>query len=79
MTFLDLWSSENPFNNIHFSNERYDQLIDDAKLEANPTRRMNELIEAEKLLINEESALAPAFHKGKARLIKPYVKNYTER
>src|SRR5215210_2520368 len=78
MTFLDLWTTENPFNTIGFSNARYDGLIQSAKREADPTRRMEALIAAEKLLIEEETALGPAFYKGKARLIKPHVENYIE-
>src|SRR5215210_3898002 len=68
MTFLDLWTTSSSFNTIGFSNGRYDELIEGAKTEADLTRRMDALLEAERLLIEEEAALAPAFHQGEAKL-----------
>jgi hypothetical protein len=37
---------------------------------------MDMLLEAERLLIEEEAALAPMHFQGDAKLTKPYLKNY---
>jgi len=76
MTFLDLWESESSFNTGGYENERYDRLIDRAQREADPARRMDLMLEAEKLLIEEDAATAPMFYQGTTRLIKPFIKNF---
>ena len=76
MTFLDLWESESPFNTGGYKNERYDQLIDQAQTETDSGRRMDLLIEAERLLITEDSGVVPMFFLGIIRLIEPFIKNF---
>ena len=76
MTFLDLWTSDASFNKVDFSNERYDGLIADAKAEPDAARRMEMLMEAERLVVEESAALAPIYYYASASLAKPYVKNY---
>jgi oligopeptide transport system substrate-binding protein len=78
MSFLDLWTSDSPFNTISFRNERYDQLIDEATTEADYAERMDMLLEAERLLIEEEAALAPLHFVGEAKLVKSHLKNWEE-
>src|SRR5918994_1978664 len=53
MTFLDLWLSDTPLNYAKYRNERYDQLINEAKIEPDEQARMENLIEAERLLIED--------------------------
>jgi oligopeptide transport system substrate-binding protein len=76
MTFLDLWESESPFNTGKYSNERYDQLIDQAQSETDPDKRMDLLMEAEKILITEDAGVAPMFFEGTTRLIEPIIKGF---
>jgi oligopeptide transport system substrate-binding protein len=76
MTFLDLWESESPFNTGGYENERYDELIDGAQSETDEERRMQLMIEAERLLISEDAGLAPMFFEGEVRLIEPFVENF---
>jgi oligopeptide transport system substrate-binding protein len=73
MTFLDLWTTDSPFNQSGFSNVEYDRLVADAKVETNPTRRFQQLAQAEKILIEDEAVIAPTFHQGFTRLIRPSV------
>lgn len=75
MTFLDLWTSDSPFNIAAFSNERYDQLISGAKTESDFARRMDMLIEAERILVEEQAVVGPSYFEGEARLIRPSVQN----
>lgn len=79
MTFLDLWTTNSNFNDINFSNEQYDQLIADAKEEADEEKRMQMMLEAEKVLVEENAALAPVYYVAGASLSKPdveYVDNF---
>jgi oligopeptide transport system substrate-binding protein len=75
MTFLDLWLSDSSFNTQKYENERYDQLITDAMEETDFARRMDLLLEAEKLLVEEDAALAALYFEGSAFLKKPFLKN----
>ena len=74
MTFLDLWTTNSDFNDINFSNKRYDQLIAGAKKEADENKRMQMMLEAEKILVEEDSALVPAYYVAGVTLSKPEVK-----
>jgi oligopeptide transport system substrate-binding protein len=76
MTFLDLWESESPFNTGGYKNERYDQLIDQAQTETDSDRRMDLLMEAERLLIMKDAGVVPMFFQGTTRLIEPFIKNF---
>lgn len=76
MTFLDLWVSDSSFNTGGYSNEEYDQLIEEAKSEADAAARMDIMLEAETLLIEEDAGTAPLFFQGTTRLIEPFIKNF---
>lgn len=76
MTFMDLWITDSAFNTASFSNERYDQLINDAKAESDNDRRMEMMAEAETILLEENAVIGPISHGASARLEKPYLKNY---
>ncbi|MCG3417839.1 peptide ABC transporter substrate-binding protein [Oceanobacillus jordanicus] len=80
MTFLDLYVTDGGNNNTGYSNEEYDQLIDDAKVKyANdPAKRWEVMLEAEKLLVQEDTVVAPIYQRGRLTLIKPYVKGLEE-
>lgn len=80
MTFLDLYVTDGSNNNTGYSSEEYDQLIEDAKVTyANdPEKRWEAMLEAEKLLIQEDTVVAPVYQRGRVVLIKPYVKGLEE-
>lgn len=74
-TFMDLYTTNNPFNTSGFSNERYDELVNGAQGNPENQERMQAFREAEELLIAEEAAVAPLFYEGKSLLTKPYLTN----
>src|SRR3712207_3512552 len=76
MTFLDLWLSDTPLNYWNYRNERYDRLINEAKVEPDEQVRMDNLVEAERLLVEEQAAIAPVYHEGAALLVRPSVKDW---
>src|SRR5215211_6629202 len=62
MTFLDLFESSSTYNTSiagGYKNEHYDQLINDAKKETDDAKRMNMLLDAEKILVEEDAGVAP--------------------
>jgi oligopeptide transport system substrate-binding protein len=78
MSFLDLWLSDTPLNYSNYRSERYDQLINQAKVEPDEQARMDNLIEAEKLLVEEQAVIAPVHHEGAALLVRPSIKNWVQ-
>src|SRR5215204_313071 len=73
MDFLEVWTTDSPLNQSGFSNAEYDRLIADAKAATDPTRRFQQLAQAEKILIEDEAVVAPTFHPSFTRLIRPSV------
>ncbi len=76
MTFLDLFLSDSSFNNSFFENDEYDSLIKGAQTEPNADRRMQMMLDAEQILI-EEAGTVPVYYAAVAGVKKPYFKNYT--
>lgn len=77
MTFLDMFVTGGPHNQMNYSNKEYDKMIKEGKttLLADPEKRWTTLQDAENLFL-EDAALIPMYQRGAARLVQPYVKNY---
>jgi oligopeptide transport system substrate-binding protein len=78
MTFLDMWTTDSGHNELSYSNEEYDTIIQRAKsgdLTTDLATRWTELQRAEKILLGDDVALIPIFQKGAKGLEKPYIKN----
>jgi oligopeptide transport system substrate-binding protein len=78
MTFLDLFLSDSEYNDPSFKNARYDQLVKAAQTETDEQVRMDNLMEAERLLIEDVAACAPVWFSGVAALLRPSFKNFVE-
>jgi oligopeptide transport system substrate-binding protein len=78
MTFLDLFEPGSSFNTSNYENERYGQLISGAREEADPASRMDMLMEAERILVEEDAATAPIYFEGEVHLVRPSLKGYFE-
>ena len=76
MTFMDLYLSDSPFNNSFFENEEYDRLIKEAQTTSDLDLRMQNMLKAERILI-EQAGTVPVFYNAVSGLIKPYFKGYT--
>ena len=76
MTFLDLFEPVSPYNTSNYKSDRYGQLISGARDEADPTKRMDMLMEAERVLVQEDAATAPIYFEGETHLVKPSLKGY---
>jgi len=76
MTFMDLWLSDASFNTGKYTNERFDRLVTQAQREADAARRLEMLLEAERILVEEDAGLGPMYFEGEVYLIEPFIKDY---
>jgi oligopeptide transport system substrate-binding protein len=75
MTFMDLYLSDSPFNNSFFESAEYDRLIKEAQTTSDLQLRMQNMLKAERILI-EQAATVPTYFQVFAGVRKPYFKNY---
>ncbi len=61
-----------------WSNTEYDALIKAAQTETDAKKRMDSLYKAEKMLM-QEMPVGPLIFRGRAFVMKPYVKNFQTR
>lgn len=75
--FLNVHLSDGPYNWQDFKNEEYDQLVKNAQTDfSDLDQRFKDLQEAERILIEEETAISPVYQSANARLINPNVENF---
>ncbi|MHC0551890.1 ABC transporter substrate-binding protein [Salinicoccus sp. CNSTN-B1] len=76
--FLNIHLSDGPYNWQDFENEEYDSLVKKAQTDfSDLDQRFADLQEAERILIDQETAISPIYQSANARLIKPEVNNFT--
>ncbi|ENQ3078200.1 peptide ABC transporter substrate-binding protein [Bacillus cereus] len=77
MTFLDMFQTGNPQNEMGYSNAKYDDIIkkSQGELLTDPKKRWEEMAKAEKILLEDEAALIPMFQSGRSFLQRPTVHN----
>ena len=75
MTFMDLYLSDSPFNNSFFENAEYDRLIKEAQTTSDLQLRMQNMLKAEQILI-EQAGTVPLYFQVYAGVQKPYFKNF---
>lgn len=75
MTFLDLFVTGSAQNKMGYSNPEFDKLIEQAKgeLAQDIPARWEAMAKAEKILIEEDAAIAGIYQRGIMSLQKPYV------
>lgn len=75
ISYLELFTTDNPNNKMSYSNKQYDELINNAKndLVLEEKKRWKAMQEAEKILL-QDAAIAPLYHTGSAYVQKEYVK-----
>ncbi|MEH6979628.1 peptide ABC transporter substrate-binding protein, partial [Bacillus pseudomycoides] len=75
ISYLELFTTDNPNNKMGYSNSYYDDLIKKAKYDIvlDQQKRWKALQEAEQIVL-EDAAIAPLYHTGSAYIQKEYVK-----
>lgn len=74
MTFLEIFQSKHGKNYAGYNNPRYDELLALAREEGDWEKRMEYLVEAERLLIDEDCVIAPIYEYRNSVLIRPELK-----
>lgn len=74
ISFLEIGTSDNPVNFGGWSNRQFDLAMQKARGNPDLAWRQADLIEAEKVVI-EEAAAAPLYYESRAYIQKPHVKN----
>ncbi|WP_028400008.1 peptide ABC transporter substrate-binding protein [Ectobacillus panaciterrae] len=76
MTFIDMFTSGSAFNEMAYSNKKYDELVTKAKGEllTDEAKRWKAMQDAEKILF-DDAAISPIYQRSFAYLQKPTVKN----
>ncbi|MGD6833837.1 peptide ABC transporter substrate-binding protein [Sutcliffiella halmapala] len=77
ISFANLWITDGGNNKMGYSNPEYDKLLNDVMTTyANdPVKRFEAMQEAERILLEEDAAIAPIYQRGTTRLWQPYVQN----
>lgn len=76
MTYVYMFETGGAYNRMDYSNEKYDKLVSDAKTETDEQKRWEMMQEAERILIEEDTAILPTYQRGGAIIMKDFVKNY---
>jgi oligopeptide transport system substrate-binding protein len=79
MTFADLWLTGGGNNKMDYSNPEYDRLINEAQttLAQQPVERFEAIAEAERILIEEDAAIAPLYQRSSNLLVSDKVEGFT--
>jgi oligopeptide transport system substrate-binding protein len=78
MTFMDLWLTGGGFNDVSYENPKYDALVKAAQNEPDAKKRMQMLVDAEKLLM-ADMPVGPVYFSASTSISKPYLKNWINR
>ena len=73
MTMIDLWLTGASNNNPGYSNEKFDELINSAKTATDEKQRDKDLLEAEKILM-EDLPIMPIYFTSMPYTVKPNIK-----
>lgn len=73
MTFMDLLESGSGLNNSGYNNPKYDELIEAAKVESDPAKRMDLMHQAEDLMMEDMPGL-PIYYYTQPMGVKSYIK-----
>ena len=73
LSFMDLFITDGPYNDGDWSNPDYDDAIEFAMTSNDPAERMQRLLDAEPLLI-EDAGIIPVYFRGQGYLWQPYIK-----
>lgn len=76
--FIGLWETGGSINKTNTSIKALDDLIAKAKFNTNNEQRLQQYREAEKLLLEQASGIAPLWHTQAKFLVKPHIKGMVE-
>ena len=75
MTYLDMWLKGGSANRMDYDNPKLNNLVAQAYVETDLSKRFEMLLEIEKILLVEDAAIAPLYQEGTAILKRGTIKN----
>jgi oligopeptide transport system substrate-binding protein len=72
MTWMDMYLTGGAFNTQKWSNAKYDELVKAAQKNTDPVKRAQQLVDAEKILM-DEAAVFPMYFRSSAFVVRPTV------
>jgi oligopeptide transport system substrate-binding protein len=69
----DVFRSDSGNNDTRWGNDRFDELVDEAARVTDLGKRHDLYVEAEKILVEEDAAIAPIYWYTGVEVTKPYV------
>lgn len=75
INFLSLYEQGNSQNTGSYENTEYNQLIQQAQNETDASKRLEMLAEAEKILVEDDAAVAPLYQRSQSYLLNDRVQN----
>lgn len=76
MTYISLFLTGNSYNRGHWSNKQYDALVKQAMVNPDEKERLQQMIQAEKILL-DDAAIVPLYYRSRLGALKPFVKGIT--
>ncbi|GAJ26804.1 oligopeptide ABC transporter [Liquorilactobacillus sucicola DSM 21376 = JCM 15457] len=75
ISFLDLFTADNTYNNGKWKNAEYDKLIESSKTTnaGDTSKRWDDLVQAQKVLLKDQG-IAPIYQQAEATMVKSKVK-----
>jgi oligopeptide transport system substrate-binding protein len=74
MTYLDMWLKDGSANRMDYYNPKLDELVAQARIESDLAKRYEMLLTLEKMLLEEDAAIAPLYQEGESILIREKIK-----
>ena len=74
MTYLDMWLKDGSANRMDYYNPELDKLVAQARIESDLAKRYEMLLALEKILLEEDAAIAPLYQEGESILIREKIK-----
>jgi oligopeptide transport system substrate-binding protein len=74
MTYIGMWVTGGSANRMGYSNADYDSLVNKAKTEIDEKKRYQMLLDAEKILLEQDAAIVPLYQQFSAILQKESIK-----
>ncbi|WP_019240501.1 MULTISPECIES: peptide ABC transporter substrate-binding protein [Bacillus] len=76
ISFSDLWVTGGGNNKMDYSNPEYDKLIEESQNTADQAKRWEALQKAEKILLEQDAAIAPIYQRASSMLVATKVKGF---
>lgn len=73
MTYLDMWLKGGSANRMDYYNPKIDELVAKARTESDLTKRYQMLLDLEKILLEDDAAIAPLYQEGESILIREKI------